>query len=196
MHQYAARADRGADPPRESDPTRRFNNPETVRRISPQVQPREDAPDVESSDTNKRIHLMSKQRKERSEDNIFANNPFLEELLEWRDSPEGEQAMEISDVLRLLLKDVQVDAKGRKFIWRDAEQLDLEQSVQRIQKQYPDFPSDQIEDYLLYWIETGYAPENYSRAQLDELDRLAAQWVADHMRPSKASKKGKRTPYS
>ena len=192
MHQYAARADR-ADPPRESDATRRFNNLETVRRISPQVQPREDAPDVESSDTNNRIRLMSKQRKERSEDNIFANNPFLEELLEWRDSPEGKQAMEISDVLRLLLKDVQVDAKGRKFIWRYAEQLD---PVQRIQKQYPNFPSDRIEDYLLYWIETGYAPENYSRAQLDELDRLAAQWVADHMRPSKASKKGKRTPYS
>jgi hypothetical protein len=160
------------------------------------VQPRENAPDVESSDTNNRIRLMSKQRKERSEDNIFANNPFLEELLEWRDSPEGKQAMEISDVLRLLLTDVQVDAKGRKFIWHDAEQLDLEQSVQRIQKQYPNFPSERIKDYLLYWIETGYAPENYSQAQLDELDRLAAQWVADHMRPSKASKKRTRTPYS
>jgi hypothetical protein len=160
------------------------------------MQPREDAPDVEGSDSHNRIRLMSKQRKERLEDNIFANNPFLEELLEWRDSPEGQQAIEVSDVLRLLLEDVQVDAKGRKFIWPDAEQLDLEQSVQRIQKQYPDFPSDRIEDYLLYWIEGGYAPENYSQAQLDELDKLAARWVADHMRPSKASKKGKRTPYS
>ena len=95
------------------------------------MQPCENAPDVESSDTKNRIRLISKQRKERSEDNIFANNPFLEDLLEWRDSSEGKQAMEISDVLRLLLKDVQLDAKGRNFIWREAEQLDLDQSVQR-----------------------------------------------------------------
>jgi hypothetical protein len=139
---------------------------------------------------------MSKQRKKLSENSIFANNPFLEDLLEWRDSPEGKQSMAVSDALWILLEDVQLDAKQRKFIWPDAERLDLEHSVQRIQKQYPDFARDRIEEFLINWIEGGYAPENYDQAQLDELDRLAAQWVADHMRPSKATKKGKRTPHS
>jgi len=34
-----------------------------------------------------------------------------------------------------------------------------------------------------------YAPEHYSQAQLDELDRLTAQWIADHLRRAKTSKK-------
>jgi hypothetical protein len=34
----------------------------------------------------------------------------------------------------------------------------------------------------------GYDPENYSQAQLDELDSLTERWVADHLRKAKASK--------
>ena len=91
---------------------------------------------------------MSKQRKQLPEVSIFANNPFLEELLALRDSPEDEQLIEVSDTLWDLLDDVQLDARQRKFIWPDAERLDLEKSVQRIQKQYSDFPRDQIEEFL------------------------------------------------
>jgi hypothetical protein len=68
------------------------------------------------------------------------NKPFIDEISEWMDSPEGEQWTEISDALEDLLKNVQLDAKQRKFIWPDSERLDLEQSVERIKKQYPDFP--------------------------------------------------------
>jgi hypothetical protein len=132
---------------------------------------------------------MSKRRKERPQDNVFANNPFLEELLEWRDTPEAEQIIEVSDALWDLLEGVQLDAKQRKFIWPDAERLDLEQSVQRIQKQHPDFPGDQIEEFLINWIEMGYDPENYSRAQLTELDKLTERWASDHMRRREISKK-------
>jgi desulfoferrodoxin (superoxide reductase-like protein) len=148
-----------------------------------------------TAQTHEWIRLMSKRRKELPEDSIFANNPFLEELLEWRDSPEAEQLVELSDTLYDLLEDVQLDAKQRKFIWPDAEQLDLEQSVQRIRNQCPDFSHDQIEEFLIEWIEMGYDPENYSQAQLDELDTLTAQWASDHMR-LKASKKGKKTRHS
>jgi hypothetical protein len=42
----------------------------------------------------------------------------------------------------------------------------------------------------------GYDPENYSQAQLDELDSLTERWVADHLRKKKASKKQKRTRHS
>jgi hypothetical protein len=117
-----------------------------------------------------------------SDDNIFANNPFLEDLLEWRDSPEGEQFAELADTLCDLMEDVQLDAEQRKFIWPDGQHLGIDQSVQRIQKQYPDFRRDWIEEYLIDWMEMDYAPEHYSQAQLDELDRLTTRWVADHTR--------------
>lgn len=135
-------------------------------------------------------------KQERLEDNIFANNPFLEDLLEWRDSPEGEQFAELSDALCDLMENVQLDAKQRKFIWPGGERLDLDQSVQHIQKQHPAFRRDWIEEYLIAWVEMDYAPEHYSQAQLDELDRLTARWIADHARRGKSSKKRRRTRHS
>ena len=143
-----------------------------------------------------RIRLMSKQRKQIPEDNVFADNLFLEGLLEWRDSPEGEQIIEVSDALWDLLDNVQLDAGQRKFIWPDAQRLDLEESVQHIQKQYPNFSYDQIEEFLIDWLDMGYTPENYSRAQLAELDRLTKRWASDHMRQRKISKKRGRTRHS
>src|ERR1700758_3978535 len=128
-----------------------------------------------------RSHLMGKQRKEHPQDNVFENKPFIEEYSDWIDSPEGELWTEICDALEDLLEDVQLDVKQRQFIWPDADRLDLEQSVQRIHEQYPDFPCDKIEEFLIDWIEMGYAPENYTQAQLDELERLTERWVADHM---------------
>ena len=135
---------------------------------------------------------MGKQRKEHPQDSIFASNPFLDGLFDWMDSPEGQQCIAVRDVLWDLLEDVQLDAKQRTLIWPDAEPLDLEQSIQRIQKEYPDFPRDEVEEFLLDWIDMGYDPENYSQAQLDELDSLTERWVADHLRKKKASKKQKR----
>ena len=111
-------------------------------------------------------------------------------------SREGQQSIEVRDVLWDLLEHVQLDAKQRKLIWPDAERLDLEQSIQRVQKMYPDFPRDEVEEFLLNWIDMGYDPENYSQAQLDELDSLTERWVADHLRMAKASKKRKRTRHS
>ena len=141
-------------------------------------------------------HRMGKQRKGHPQDNVFVNKPFIEEFSDWMDSPEGELWTEICDAVEDMLKDVQIDAKQRQFIWPHADRLDLEQSVQRIHKQYPDFPCDKIEEFLIDWIDIGYAPENYSQAQLDELDRLTQRWVADYMRRSRIAKKGKRTRHS
>ena len=42
----------------------------------------------------------------------------------------------------------------------------------------------------------GYDPENYSQAQLGELDTLTERWVAHHRRKAKTSKKDKRTRHS
>jgi hypothetical protein len=145
------------------------------------------------------INLVGSWRKENakdSADSIFANNPFFDELLEWRGSPEGQQYAEFADVLCDLMADVHLDAAQRRFIWPDGELLDLDQSVAHIEKQYPDFRRDWIEEYLIAWIEMDYALEHYSREQLDELDRLTAQWIADHLRRAKNSKKRRKTRHS
>jgi hypothetical protein len=140
---------------------------------------------------------MGKPRKEHpEEESIFANNPFIEGLFEWMDSPEGEKHLEIYNVLSKLLEDVHLDAGERKVIWPDAERLDIEQSVQRIQKLYRNFPRDEIEEFMIDWIDMGYEPENYSPQQFDELDRLTERWVADHLRKAKISKKRTRTRHS
>ena len=147
-----------------------------------------DGPDVED--------LMGKQRREQSQDSIFVDNPFVDGFLEWMGSREGRQCIEVRDVLWDLLEDAELDAKQRQLIWPDAERLDLVQSIQRIQKLYPDFPGHEIEEVLLNWIDMGYDPENYSQAQLNELDSLTERWVADHLRNANASKTRKRTRYS
>ena len=140
---------------------------------------------------------MGKPHKKHSdEEGIFVNNPFIEGLLEWMDSPEYEKHQEIYDTLSELMEEVHLDAGVRKVIWPDAERLDIEQSVQHIQKLHPDFPRDEIEEFLIDWIDMGYEPENYSPAQFDELDKLTERWVADHLRKVKTSKKRKRTRYS
>jgi hypothetical protein len=130
---------------------------------------------------------MSKKRKQLSEQSIFDNNPFLDGFFEWMDLPEGERATEVLDTLLDLMDDVQVDVKQRKFVWPDARGLNLQQCIEHIQKQCPDFSVEEIEGHLLYWIESGYNPEDHSpeplaQEQLDELERLGLQWVADHTR--------------
>src|SRR5438270_12649914 len=101
------------------------------------------------------------------------------------DSPEGEKHLEIYDVLSKLLEDVHLNARERKVIWPDTERLDIEQSVQRIQKMYGTVPRDEIEEFMIDWIDMGYEPESYPPQQFDELDRLPELWVADHLRKAK-----------
>ena len=125
---------------------------------------------------------MGKKRKQPSEPTIFDDNPFLDGFFEWMDSPEGERAQEVLDTLLDLMADVQVDPRQRKFVWIDMGQLDLQQSIEHIRKQCPDFSVEEIEGHLLYWIESGYGPDNCSQEQLEELERLSLQWVADHTR--------------
>jgi hypothetical protein len=111
------------------------------------------------------------------------------------DSPEGQQSIEVRDVLWNLVEDAarrqatQIDLARRRIARSRA-------SIQHVQKKYPDFPRNEVEEFLLDWIDMGYDPENYSQAQLDELDSLTERWVADHLQKAKASKKHKRTRHS
>jgi hypothetical protein len=183
------------DEPRCGNRGHEYSGALTARRISRRTHRR--ANTKTGRDGPDRVEdLMSKQRPEQSQDSIFVDNPFVDGFLEWMGSREGRQCIEARDVLWDLLEDLELDAKQRQLIWPDAERLDLVQSIQRIQKLYPDFPGHEIEEVLLNWIDFGYDPENYSQAQLNELDSLTERWVADHLRNANASKTRKRTRHS
>jgi hypothetical protein len=109
-------------------------------------------------------------------------NPFVDGFLDWMDSPDGELSIEVMDTVFALLEKVDVDAKARKLIWADGTRLSIDESVQRIYADYSQFPAERIEGRLISWLEMGYAPENYSQQQLDELDRLTERWIKDHYR--------------
>jgi len=122
---------------------------------------------------------------------VFANNPFLEAIADYINSPEGELQSEVDDVLWDVLKNVPIDAKKRLFLWPDTKGLTLEQTIARLKKQFPDYPHDFIECSLIGWIDQGYAPENYSEEQMDELEKLTERWVNNYERSVLSHKKNR-----
>jgi len=111
---------------------------------------------------------------------VWENNPFIEGLFEYMDSPEGQLADEVREVTWQRLENVDVDAADRKLIWEDGKRLSIDESVQRIHDEYPEFPRELIEGRLISWLDMEFVPETYSQEQLDELDRLTEAWINDH----------------
>jgi len=98
----------------------------------------------------------------------------------WPDTPEGQQWIEISDKAEVLLKDVGIDPEERKLIWPDAVRLDLDQSIRRINKQYPCFSADTIKEFLIFWLQAPYVMlDGCSKSKMAKLERLHNRWVAD-----------------
>ena len=114
------------------------------------------------------------------EGSVWENNPFIDGLFEYMDSPRGQLFDEVREVVWQLLEKVDVDATHRKLIWEDERRLSIEESVQRIHGDYQEYPVKLIEARLISWLEMEFAPETYSQEQLDELDRLTEKWVNDH----------------
>jgi len=128
----------------------------------------------------------------RREQHPFEDNQFLEGFLDWMGSAEGQLSIEVSDALWQLMEHVHLDARRRELIWPEAQRLSFEQSVQRIQNEYPHFPRERIESFLISWLEH-YAPEGYSQEQLDALDQLAEQWITDLERRPQTTHNTERT---
>lgn len=114
------------------------------------------------------------------EGSLFENNPFIDGLFEWMDSPRGQLSDEVREATWYSLENVDADAANRKLIWDDGSQLSIDDSVQRVLGDFPDFPVELIETHLIAWLEMEFAPKTYSQEQLDELDRLTEKWVDDH----------------
>ena len=118
----------------------------------------------------------------RHENHPLEDKPFVDDFVDWMGSHEGQLSIEVSDVVWMVLKEADVDAKDRKIIWQDRQRLSFAESVKRIHADYPDFAIDLFEDHLIGWLEMGFAPPSYSQEQLDELDQLTEIWVEDHRR--------------
>ena len=118
----------------------------------------------------------------------FEDNPFVEGLFHWMDSPAGQHSTEALDLVFGELDHVDVDAKQRKIVWTDGKRLSIEESAERLHADHPDIPRDLIEDHVFGWLEN-YAPESYSEQQLEEFDRLMELWLEDYERKQRAARK-------
>ena len=49
-------------------------------------------------------------------ESIFSDKPFIDDFMEWMGSPEGQQSIKIDDTLWEAPKNVQLDAKQRKYM--------------------------------------------------------------------------------
>jgi hypothetical protein len=119
---------------------------------------------------------MNKKR----EESLFDNNPFIEGLMEYMSSPRGQLSDEVREVTWQILEEVDVDAADRKLIWGDGNRLSIDESVQRIHQEYPEYPVDLIEARVVSWLEMEFTPQVWTQDQMDELDRLTEAWVDDH----------------
>ena len=122
---------------------------------------------------------------------LFEDHPFVDDLIDWMGSAEGELSGVARDAVWMVLEKVEVDAKQRRLIWEDGQRLSITESVQRLHADYPDFPLELIETHLIGWLEMEFAPPTYSQQQLDELDRLTEQWIDDHERQVEAAQQAR-----
>jgi hypothetical protein len=85
------------------------------------------------------------------------------------------------------LENADVDARQRKIVWDDGRRLSIEQSAERIHAERPDH-QELIETHVVGWLES-FAPEPYSERQLEQLDRLAEEWLDNYECRSAATRK-------
>jgi hypothetical protein len=119
------------------------------------------------------------------QDPPLGENPFLDGLAEWIDSPEGQLADEAREIVWPLLDAAQIDAQHGTIIWPDEKPLDIQQTVRHLHEDYPHLQEALIEDKVISWLEMQYAPENYSPKQMDELERQIDRWIRKHRRRSR-----------
>ncbi len=94
------------------------------------------------------------------EGNVWENNPFIDGLFAWMDSPRGQLSDEVREATWHSFEKVGVDATHRKLIWEDGRRLSIDESVQRILGNYPDLPVELIETHLIAWLEIEFAPKS------------------------------------
>jgi hypothetical protein len=83
-----------------------------------------------------------------------------------------------SEALWAMADGLDLDVRARKFVWPGDRRLTLQESVEHICRQRPEVSSEQVEGFLISFIEN-YAPEDCTEEELDELDLLAEEWLGE-----------------
>src|SRR5215472_3629273 len=104
------------------------------------------------------------------------NGSFPDDSVDWMESPEGQQSIEVLHVVFDALDHVEVDAKRRMIVWLDGKRLSIAKSAQRLHAEHPDMPRDLIETHVFGWLENR-APESYTDEQMEEFDGLMQPWL-------------------
>jgi hypothetical protein len=131
-----------------------------------------------------------------SVDEIEEDTSLIGDVLAYMNSPEGELFLEVGEIVSVMLEQADVDATERQIIWDNGERLSIAASAQRIGVDHPDYSLEIIEQNVIIWLESEFAPPTYTTAQLDELDQLTEAWIHDHKRQAKRAQKRSRTRHS
>jgi hypothetical protein len=101
---------------------------------------------------------------------------FIDDFLEWMDSPEGAESIEALDCVLDALAGAGVDTSARKIIWPDGKRLSIEQSVERIKKE-SGLRGKSILSHLIGWLQMEYVPEGFDEEQMQRFENEIENWV-------------------
>jgi hypothetical protein len=103
---------------------------------------------------------------------------FMDDFLDWMGSPEGQDYIELSDLLWPLMNDVTLDVSQRVFVWSGGKKLSFSDATRHLHEQHPNYALEDVKEFLVSWIDN-YAPEGMTQEQLDELDCLLESWAEE-----------------
>ena len=104
---------------------------------------------------------------------------FLEDFLEWMDSPEGAESMDVLDYVFNALDGAQVDPFKRKINWPNGERLSINESVDRMSRD-SGLDRKSIMSHLIGWLQMEYMPEGLDEKQMERFENLIESWVAKY----------------
>ena len=106
---------------------------------------------------------------------------ILADIWEDLESEEVQLAFEVQGFLAELLDEADINAKTREIVWEDGQVLSLRSSIQRLAREYPQYPFEVLERQFILWLEH-FPLESYSQAQWDEYEVLSEQWLDEYAR--------------
>jgi hypothetical protein len=104
---------------------------------------------------------------------------FMEDFLEWMDSPKGAESMDALDYVFNALEGAQVDPFKRKINWSNGESLTINESVDRMSKD-SSLGRKSIMSHLIGWLQMEYMPEGLDEKQMERFEDLIESWVAKY----------------
>ena len=99
----------------------------------------------------------------------------------WFASEEEEYRTKVEDAVQgKLVKSVRANARRRRLKWHNSQSLTLDASFARLQKLFPDYPSDLVEEALLSWLEENTGPEYCSQEEMNAHTDLIDAWIDEY----------------